>query len=66
MDIGTVVRALRNGGRLRRPGWPQGAYIETESSVSLQYPSDVIYMMPGDGVWQPLAEDVLAEDWETL
>ena len=66
MDIGTVVRALRNGGRLRRRAWAAGYYIESESSVSMQYPSDVIYMMPGDGIWRPLAEDVLAEDWETV
>lgn len=60
MDIGTVVKALRNGGRARRPGWSPNEFLELQRLLGTEY----IFFMPGRYVWRPELADVLASDWE--
>jgi hypothetical protein len=69
MDIGTVVKALRNGGCVRRLPWrTYDAKIQM-----LDGPSGTIFWVqrakddPTDemvAVWIPTINDILADDWE--
>lgn len=71
LNFGDVVKSLKRGGRVTRPGWNgKGMWLELQSpdgssKMTLPY----IYMSTADGQlvpWLASPTDMLAEDWMIL
>ena len=71
MDIGSAVKALRNGGLIRRRIWSEGIRLKMLNGADgyiyiLEPYRDPIEGEDDElvGFWTPAVEDILADDWE--
>lgn len=57
--IGWAVNTMGSGRKVRRQVWPEGVhtYIKEKEMRILNLETDC--------AWDPMAEDVLAQDWES-
>ena len=60
MDIGNVIKALRNGGFVRRSSWAEDIKLLLPPGKGLIM---ILHPQLGQATWSPSVDDILADDW---
>lgn len=64
--IGWAMHCIQGGGKVRRPGWHEKAFITITGTPMSTRPH--IMMSVGEEIvsWRPEQVDLLARDWEAV
>ncbi len=66
MNFDSVLRILKNGGRVARKNWKEKAYLQLNDLGDYKYCICFMSKNINICVWNPTQEDILSSDWYVL